>query len=241
MIQGLGSVSSYSYYSTDPRQSNTANRRNPQDTDPATGAAAPAADNSTGKANNAADNTTNTGSTDRSSSGEQLSTDQQKQVDKLKETDSHVRAHEQAHLAASGGLAMGGASFEYETGPDGKRYAVGGEVQIDTSKGKTPEETLAKASRIRSAALAPSDPSGQDRAVAAAATQMAAEAQQEISTQASSSGNNSDNPDNSTPTPAPDAENSDKQTGYQQQSAIQAYQLAGISAYTPPNIFQASA
>lgn len=204
MIQGLGSVSSYSYYSTDLRRSNTANRRNPQGDSPATGTAAPATDNSAG-------NAANTGSTERSSSGAPLSADQQKQVNKLKETDSHVRAHEQAHLAASGGLAMGGASFDYETGPDGKRYAVGGEVQIDTSKGKTPEETLAKASRIRSAALAPSDPSGQDRAVAAAATQMAAEAQQEISTKATT-GSHESSPGS-----------------YQQHSAIQTYQTVDMA------------
>lgn len=217
MIQGLGSVSSYSNYSTDLRRSNTANRRNPQGDNPATGTAAPAADNSTG-------NAANTGSTERSSSGAPLSADQQKQVNKLKETDSHVRAHEQAHLAASGGLAMGGASFDYETGPDGKRYAVGGEVQIDTSKGKTPEETLAKASRIRSAALAPSDPSGQDRAVAAAATQMAAEAQQEISAKATTGSNES----------APGS--------YQQHSAIQTYQTIDMAHQaTGQSTFQAQA
>jgi len=57
---------------------------------------------------------------------------------------------------------------------------VAGEVGIDTSKGRTPEETLARAQQIRAAALAPADPSGQDRAVAAAASQMAADARAEI-------------------------------------------------------------
>lgn len=44
-----------------------------------------------------------------------------------------MRAHEQAHKTAAGGLAQGGATFEYQTGPDGKQYAVSGEVKIDTS------------------------------------------------------------------------------------------------------------
>jgi hypothetical protein len=73
-----------------------------------------------------------------------------------------------------------GASLDYTTGPDGQRYAVAGEVGISTSKGRTPEETLMRAQQIRAAALAPADPSAQDRSVAAAATQMAAEARVEL-------------------------------------------------------------
>jgi hypothetical protein len=57
---------------------------------------------------------------------------------------------------------------------------VAGEVNIDTSPGRTPEETLERARTIQAAALAPADPSGQDRAVAARAQQMAQEAQQQI-------------------------------------------------------------
>jgi hypothetical protein len=115
----------------------------------------------------------------------------QRRVDELKATDRAVRAHEAAHMAAGGNLVTSGATFEYETGPDGQRYAVAGEVGIDTSKGRTPEETLARAEQIRAAALAPADPSSQDRAVAAAAAQMAAEARVEIA-QANLAGNSGD-------------------------------------------------
>jgi hypothetical protein len=111
---------------------------------------------------------------------EQVSQADQRRIDELKTTDRKVRAHEAAHMAAGGSLVTSGASFEYETGPDGQRYAVAGEVGIDTSKGHTPEETLARAQQVRAAALAPADPSGQDRAVAAAAAQMAATARAEI-------------------------------------------------------------
>ncbi|MCL2644059.1 MAG: hypothetical protein FWD51_01200 [Betaproteobacteria bacterium] len=114
------------------------------------------------------------------SRSEELDTSDRRRVDELKSTDRAVRAHEAAHMAAGGSLVTSGASFSYETGPDGQRYAVAGEVGIDTSKGRTPEETLARAQQIRAAALAPADPSGQDRAVAAAASQMAANARAEI-------------------------------------------------------------
>lgn len=111
-------------------------------------------------------------------------TEQEKKVvDELKARDREVRAHEQAHVAAAGGLALGGPTYTYQYGPDGIAYAVGGEVNIDTSPGRTPEETIDKARQIRAAALAPSDPSDQDRAVAAAAAQLEAQARQEISQQ----------------------------------------------------------
>lgn len=100
----------------------------------------------------------------------------------LATTDREVRAHEAAHLAAAGGLAQGGASFDTVQGPDGRAYAVGGEVSIDVSPGRTPEDTIAKAQQIRSAALAPADPSAQDYRVAAQAAQMAHQAQQELAT-----------------------------------------------------------
>lgn len=78
---------------------------------------------------------------------------------------------------------MGGADFDLVKGPDGRMYAVGGEVRIDVSPGRTPEETVRKAEQIRRAALAPVDPSAQDYRVAAQAAQMMAQAQQEIALQ----------------------------------------------------------
>jgi hypothetical protein len=85
-----------------------------------------------------------------------------------------------AHLAAAQGIAVSGANFEYKRGPDGVNYAVGGEVSIDTSSEKDPEATIDKARRIVAAALAPSDPSPQDRSVAAKARSMEASARAEL-------------------------------------------------------------
>ncbi len=112
--------------------------------------------------------------------GDDLTAEQRQQVDELKQVDREVRAHEQAHLSRAGAYAAGAPSFTYTTGPDGKQYAVAGEVKIDTSPEADPEATLRKAEAIRAAASAPSEPSSQDRMVAAQASRMASEAQQEL-------------------------------------------------------------
>jgi len=110
-----------------------------------------------------------------------LTAEEEKQVQQLKKRDTEVKRHEQAHKAAAGPYATGGPHFDFETGPDGKQYAVGGEVNIDTSKVPgDPEATIRKAQTIRQAALAPQDPSTQDRRVAAEASRMEAEARREL-------------------------------------------------------------
>lgn len=124
----------------------------------------------------------------------QLSAEELALVDELKQTDRKVRQHEMAHMAAGGGMITSGASYTYERGPDGQSYAVAGEVGIDTSPGKTPQETIERARRIRAAAMAPADPSGQDRAVAAQAAQMEQQARAELAQQ-QFSGNENGEPD----------------------------------------------
>jgi hypothetical protein len=119
------------------------------------------------------------GGADRAAN-QKLTPEEQQQVQKLRQIDRKVREHEAAHKAAGAGLT-GGAHFEYVRGPDGRQYAVAGEVSIDVSPAQTPEQTIAKAKRIQAAALAPADPSSQDRAVAAQAAQMAAKARTELS------------------------------------------------------------
>lgn len=127
---------------------------------------------------------TETGNSDSSASSVKLSNEAQATLRQLQATDRRVRAHELAHLAASGGLATGAPSYTYQKGPDGVNYAVGGEVSVDTSPARTPEETIAKAATIIAAALAPADPSPQDRAVAAAASQLAQQARAELQAEA---------------------------------------------------------
>ncbi len=114
----------------------------------------------------------------------ELTDEEKKIVQELKTQDAEVRQHERAHLAAAGSAASGGASFDYVTGPDGQRYATGGEVQLDTGAVPgDPEATIRKAQQIRRAALAPAQPSSQDRRVAASAIRMEMEARIELSRQ----------------------------------------------------------
>lgn len=100
----------------------------------------------------------------------------QAQIARLKANEEKIKAHEAAHKAAGGNLA-GPASFTYTKGPDGRSYITGGEVQINISSGKTPDETISRMQQVIRAALAPADPSGQDRAVAAQAASQLAQAQ----------------------------------------------------------------
>lgn len=107
---------------------------------------------------------------ERSADPNELSQDEKLLVQKLQQRDRQVRAHEAAHLAAGGGVVRGGASFVYQNGPDGKAYAIGGEVPIDASgiPGDL-EGTIRKMETVARAALAPADPSGTDIRVAASA------------------------------------------------------------------------
>ncbi|GAC17947.1 putative metalloprotease CJM1_0395 family protein [Paraglaciecola arctica] len=107
---------------------------------------------------------------------------EQQQLAELKQRDLEIRAHEQAH-ASLGGQYASSPQYEYERGPDGKRYAVGGEVSIDISEASTPEETIRKAQQVKAAALAPAEPSAQDLRVAIEATQLTIEAQKEIASE----------------------------------------------------------
>ncbi len=110
---------------------------------------------------------------------QELGPEQKRKIAQLKKQDQEVKEHERAHLAAGGGLVRGGASYTYTRGPDGRMYAVSGEVQIDVSPEQTPEATIRKMEQVRRAALAPKDPSPTDRAVAARAAQIEARARME--------------------------------------------------------------
>lgn len=103
----------------------------------------------------------------------------QQEIRVLAARDREVRAHEQAH-AAVGGAFAGAPKYQFERGPDGVNYAVGGEVPIDVSPAATPEATIAKMQAVRRAALAPAEPSPQDRRVAQEAIAAEARARQEV-------------------------------------------------------------
>jgi hypothetical protein len=94
----------------------------------------------------------------------ELTPKEKKKVTELQGRDREVRNHEHAHKTAAGRYATGGPKFDFQRGPDGRLYAVGGEVGIDTSRvSDDPGATIRKAQIIRKAALAPRDPSANCR------------------------------------------------------------------------------
>jgi hypothetical protein len=110
----------------------------------------------------------------------QLSEAEQEIVDQLQQRDREVRAHEMAH-ASTGGTVTGAPTYSYEVGPDGKKYAVAGEVSVDlTPVEGDPRATIVKMQKVYNAALAPVNPSIQDTRVANSAAQLIAQAQSEL-------------------------------------------------------------
>ncbi len=102
------------------------------------------------------------------------------EVAKLRMIDIKVKAHELAHSTV-GGQYAGAPHYQFVLGPDGKLYAVAGEVPIDVSPEDTPEKTIKKMQQVIAAALAPADPSPQDIQVASIAARILAEAVSELS------------------------------------------------------------
>jgi hypothetical protein len=105
---------------------------------------------------------------------------EQLEIAELANRDREVRTHEQAH-AAVGGSYAGAPSYTYTRGPDGQRYAIAGEVSIDTGAvANDPQATLSKMEIVVRAALAPAEPSGQDLRVAAQAQAQMVQARAEL-------------------------------------------------------------
>jgi hypothetical protein len=87
---------------------------------------------------------------------------------------AHILGHEQAHASAAGSLG-GGITIEY----DGNGVAVAGHVPISIPglNAQNPEGNLKDYATVRSAALAPGDPSGADMGIAARASALMGQAQ----------------------------------------------------------------
>jgi len=162
-----------------------------------------------------------------------------KQLTELKARDREVRAHEAAHQAV-GGQNAGSISYVYERGPDGAQYAVGGEVSISTSPvGGDPQATIDKMRVVRAAALAPAEPSPQDRAVAAEAMQLMLQAQAELSSELGRT-------DESGQSEVSEDQAGDESSAKQSQEATNAYQvISGVGSNdvsaNPSSSFRATA
>ncbi|BBM85911.1 putative metalloprotease CJM1_0395 family protein [Candidatus Uabimicrobium amorphum] len=111
----------------------------------------------------------------------EMNMSEKRKLEKLKLRDQEVRTHEQAHVAAGGKYIKSAIHYDYQVGPDGRKYAVGGNVKIDSQPvPNQPQETIAKMQVVRKAALAPAQPSSADHQVAQKASSEEAKARQEL-------------------------------------------------------------
>ena len=119
--------------------------------------------------------------TEKTTNDQKLSKEEQKEVKELGRIDRQVRRHELTHRAAAGSYARGSVYFDYVTGPDGKKYAVEGHINIDARPiPNNPEATIRKARAIRSVELSPTNTSPQDRSVSAEIGKIEREARMEL-------------------------------------------------------------
>lgn len=90
--------------------------------------------------------------------------DYQRVLNKFKNRDSEVRVHEQTH--ASNAQTTSAINYNYQTGPDGKLYAMGGSVRFDTSIPTDPQSAKVKLEQLQNASTSVSDLSGADSSIA---------------------------------------------------------------------------
>ncbi len=121
---------------------------------------------------------------EKSTNDQKLSKEEQKEVKELERIDSQVRRHELTQKAIAGSYARGSVSFDYVTGPDGKKYAKEGHIKIDTRPiPNNPEATIRKARSIRSVGLTSTNTSSPNRSVSAEIAKIERDARMELKTE----------------------------------------------------------
>jgi len=93
--------------------------------------------------------------------------DYQRVLDRLTNRDNEVKTHEQLHSSLA--TTTTPISYNYQVGPDGKLYAVGGSVRFDTSIPKDETAAIQKLDELKKAASAPKGLSRADISIASAA------------------------------------------------------------------------
>ncbi len=89
-------------------------------------------------------------------------------LSKFKAMDAKIKNHEQTH--ATLGQTTAPISYNYQQGPDGKLYVVGGSVRLDTSIPNDPKAALNKLDQIQKAASGVDDQSSADLAISTQAS-----------------------------------------------------------------------
>ncbi|QDF29078.1 putative metalloprotease CJM1_0395 family protein [Halarcobacter anaerophilus] len=85
-------------------------------------------------------------------------------ISKFEKLDEQTKAHEQLH--ASKAATTTPINYTYQLGPDGKLYATGGFVRMDTSIPEDEASANVKLQQLQDAASAPSELSGADMQIA---------------------------------------------------------------------------
>jgi len=110
----------------------------------------------------------------------ELSAEEQRRVRELERLDRVVRAQENVHRAVAPEVVSGDSTFEFEVGPDGRRYAVRGETRIELPRSGDPDQIVHDAQLALRAALAPAQVSSEDRVLAMRAAGLEARARAQI-------------------------------------------------------------
>ena len=106
-----------------------------------------------------------------------MSTEDKALLDRLRARDSMVRGHENAHVTAAGGQASGPVQYTYQTGPDGRQYAIGGSVNIAVVSSPADDDQAARqADTARRAAEAGGQTSLRDMQVSMRAAELSTRA-----------------------------------------------------------------
>ena len=115
----------------------------------------------------------------RGTDGNALDREDAALLQKLKARDAKVRNHEAAHVMAAGGQAHGLPIYAYQMGPDGKRYAIGGSVNISILRTGDAAHDARQAQNAYRAAMATGEPSPRDMQAAMKARSRTLEAEGE--------------------------------------------------------------
>jgi len=101
------------------------------------------------------------------------------EIAQLEIREKMVINHEKMHMSVGGSLASN-PTYTYVTGPDGKKYVSGGQVDMKMPSGGSLDALLHGLKKIKSAATAVGNPSGADINTAATAAAIEASVLKEV-------------------------------------------------------------
>lgn len=90
--------------------------------------------------------------------------DYERVINKFKQLDSETKTHEQLHASKAPTTAP--IDYNYQVGPDGKLYATGGSVRMDTSIPEDEASANFKLQQLQDAASSPNELSSADAQIA---------------------------------------------------------------------------